>query len=417
MTQQTTGSKSSFTPMGRPMLQRKCACGGTPGASGECAACKKKREASQGMLQRAASNANQVNEVPAIVHDVLRSSGQPLETGTREFMESRFGQDFSGVRVHTDSRAAESARAVNALAYTVGRDVVFDSGRYAPKTQAGQKLMAHELTHVVQQNARAQSVQTKLSIGDIDDSSEREANRVAESILDRQAIDFRMQRAISSGSVIQRIPCPDIPVAHRLIMRGSANPAVGDAQRKLNKFHEIEVAAGRPGLPGYPLNPDCVFGEKTLAAVLEFQQRVFPDPAEHDGKIGTRTWEKLDAGNPLVLPPTPSVSPTPPPTPGPTCVPRTGYTVHGCYCGKDSSCTSGRLNCPPMDALDACCQAHDLCYTASGVEVYDSFNPLSSGFAAARACDIDLCNCARALPLTDRSATYRSRIETFFQCP
>ena len=78
-------------------------------------------------------------------------SGRPLDASTRSFFEPRFGTDFSHVRVHTDARAAESARSVNALAYTVGRDVVFGAGQYAPQTSSGKRLMAHELTHVVQQ--------------------------------------------------------------------------------------------------------------------------------------------------------------------------------------------------------------------------------------------------------------------------
>lgn len=90
---------------------------------------------------------------PAILDDVLPSSGQPLDTGTRGFMESRFGHDFKRVRVHTDARAAESAQAIDALAYTVGSHVVFGTGQYAPGTSAGQKLLAHELTHVVQQDS------------------------------------------------------------------------------------------------------------------------------------------------------------------------------------------------------------------------------------------------------------------------
>ncbi len=75
-------------------------------------------------MQRAAVSDAPVNSVPPIVHEVLSSPGQSLDTGTRAFMEPRFGHDFSGVRVHTDAGAAESARAVNALAYTVGQDVV-----------------------------------------------------------------------------------------------------------------------------------------------------------------------------------------------------------------------------------------------------------------------------------------------------
>jgi Domain of unknown function (DUF4157) len=90
---------------------------------------------------------------PPIVHDILQSPGQPLDPATRGFMESRFRQDFGSVRVHSDAKAAESARALHALGYTVGRDIVFASGQYSPRTMAGRRLLAHELTHVVQQQA------------------------------------------------------------------------------------------------------------------------------------------------------------------------------------------------------------------------------------------------------------------------
>jgi hypothetical protein len=88
----------------------------------------------------------------ASVHDVLRSTGQPLDAATRAFMEPRFGQDFGGVRVHADARAAESARSVRARAYTVGQHVAFRTDSYRPGTPAGQHLLAHELAHVVQQS-------------------------------------------------------------------------------------------------------------------------------------------------------------------------------------------------------------------------------------------------------------------------
>ncbi len=87
---------------------------------------------------------------PPIVHDVLRSPGQPLDLKTRAFFEPRFGHDFGNVRVHTDEKAAASARAVNALAYAVGPNVVFAAGQYAPRTDPGQHLLAHELAHVCQ---------------------------------------------------------------------------------------------------------------------------------------------------------------------------------------------------------------------------------------------------------------------------
>jgi Domain of unknown function (DUF4157) len=98
-----TKTASSLAPRPGGLLQRKCACGGTPGPGGECEACRKKRE---GTLQRAAINSPPVGEAPPIVHDVLRSSGQPLDAGTRAFMEPRFGHDFTSVPVHP----RESAR-------------------------------------------------------------------------------------------------------------------------------------------------------------------------------------------------------------------------------------------------------------------------------------------------------------------
>ena len=92
---------------------------------------------------------------PAIVSTVLSSnSGQPLDGGTRQFMETRMGQDFSQVRVHTDAQAAESAQAIQARAYTSGRDVVFGSGEYQPGSEAGKRLLAHELVHVGQQSSQ-----------------------------------------------------------------------------------------------------------------------------------------------------------------------------------------------------------------------------------------------------------------------
>jgi hypothetical protein len=89
---------------------------------------------------------------PPIVHEVLNSPGQSLDAATRTFFESRFGHDFSQVRVHTDGRAEQSARDVHAHAYTVGRDIVFGAGKFSPATHEGRRLLAHELTHVVQQN-------------------------------------------------------------------------------------------------------------------------------------------------------------------------------------------------------------------------------------------------------------------------
>lgn len=127
------------------------------GRSVEWARVRNKQEPAGHVLQRAAINPSPLHEVPPVVHEVLRRPGQPVDAATRAFMEARFGHDFSGVRVHADGKAAESARAVDALAYTVGRDVVFAMGKYAPSTSMGQSLLAHELAHVVQQGGASSS--------------------------------------------------------------------------------------------------------------------------------------------------------------------------------------------------------------------------------------------------------------------
>jgi hypothetical protein len=138
-------------------LQTKCSCGGGAAVSDECEECSQKKQ--EDMVQRKTAGTAEPGLVPPIVHEVLNSPGQPLDTATRAFFEPRFGHAFSGVRIHANQPAAASARAVNALAYTVGRDIVFDDRPYGPNTLEGRRLMAHELTHVVQQAGAAGSLQ------------------------------------------------------------------------------------------------------------------------------------------------------------------------------------------------------------------------------------------------------------------
>lgn len=199
--QSRTTPTLTSTRAGSSLLQRKCGCGGAAGFDGECVECRKKR------LRRRSAVQSGNDQAPAIVQDVLRSSGRSLDPATRTFFESRFGQDsgrtpdddsrtiqtkvtvnqpgdryeqkadrmaeqvmrtparpqagydFTRARVHTDTRAAASARAVNALAYTVGNDVVFEAGQYAPETSAGRRLTAHELAHVIQHGVTGSRVQ------------------------------------------------------------------------------------------------------------------------------------------------------------------------------------------------------------------------------------------------------------------
>jgi Domain of unknown function (DUF4157) len=130
--------------------QHACACGGG------CSNCQRKQTAqTQLQAKHVGPDGAQEFAAPPVVQDQLHAAGQPLPATTREFMEPRFGHDFSRVRVHTDGLAANAARAVRARAYTIGQDIVFGSGQFAPTTTMGQQLLAHELTHVVQQNSNA----------------------------------------------------------------------------------------------------------------------------------------------------------------------------------------------------------------------------------------------------------------------
>lgn len=141
----------SFAPVQNSLIQRKCPNCSTHSNDGELDDDQKKRL----NLQRRAATEAALPDAPPIVHDVLGAPGEPLDRETRTFMEPRFGHDFSNVRVHADSKAAESAQAVSALAYTVGHNIIFGTGQYAPDTKEGQRLLAHELTHVVQQASSA----------------------------------------------------------------------------------------------------------------------------------------------------------------------------------------------------------------------------------------------------------------------
>jgi hypothetical protein len=115
---------------------------------------------------------------PPIVDEVLSSPGQPLDSATRAFMEPRFGEDFSRVRVHTDAQAAESASAINARAFTVNRNIVFGSAEYLPASDSGRQLLSHELAHVLQQSVSTRSLGSH--------STDTEAMRDAGHVLQRQ---------------------------------------------------------------------------------------------------------------------------------------------------------------------------------------------------------------------------------------
>ena len=127
-------------------LQHACACGGS------CRKCSLEQQ-SQEQLQTKPRQAQDTREtaVQPIVQEVISSPGQPLDSESRDFFEARLGHNFSQVRVHTDAKAARSARALYARAYTTGHNVVFGARQYVPHSMEGRRLLAHELTHVLQQ--------------------------------------------------------------------------------------------------------------------------------------------------------------------------------------------------------------------------------------------------------------------------
>jgi hypothetical protein len=153
--------------MPEPTLQRKC----TKCEEEDSKILQTKEAPGQGLK-------SQNQGISPIVDEVLQSPGKPLDSASRAFMEPRFGHDFSRVRVHSDTRAAESARVVNALAYTVGHHVVFGAGQHMPWSETGRKLLAHELTHVVQQ-AQSSKLQPQSGINSPGYASKRIGDTVA----------------------------------------------------------------------------------------------------------------------------------------------------------------------------------------------------------------------------------------------
>jgi len=231
-------------------LQRKCSCGGTcdacqnhalpigpdddrhereadlagqhvrPGEvlQRKCSHCKEEEEEDRVRKLQRQETADGPATAPPVVHEVLNSPGRPLDHATRGFMEPRLGGDFSGVRIHTDSRAAESARSVSALAYTVGRDIVFASGQYSPESVAGKQLLAHELTHVVQQQqwggsgTLAASSSAPVIAGE-HSAAEREAEALSHRVMAGQSVAGR-RLAAPSGQM------------HRSVSISPTDPAV-----------------------------------------------------------------------------------------------------------------------------------------------------------------------------------------------
>jgi hypothetical protein len=165
-------------------------------------------------LQRTAGNAATAqllaDEDPSLVHEVVgRGGGSALPEGVRGRMESSFGEDFSGVRLHTDDTAAKSAAAVQASAYTVGSDIVLGANAPSLDSSDGQRTLAHELTHVVQQRSGpvdGTPVAGNLTVSDPSDRFEREADRTASAVVSG---DTAPARGAAAAVGVQREDDPD----------------------------------------------------------------------------------------------------------------------------------------------------------------------------------------------------------------
>ncbi|HEX5013813.1 MAG TPA: DUF4157 domain-containing protein [Candidatus Limnocylindrales bacterium] len=170
-------------------------------------------------LQRTAGNASVVQllgadeEQTSPVHDVVgKGGGAPLDDGVRSDMEGRFGQSFSDVRVHTDAKASESAESVGANAYTVGNDIVFRSGHFDASSPVGQRTLAHELTHVVQQRSGpvdGSPAPGGISLSNPTDRFEQAADRHADQVMSGAAPAGLEESEDSIQRVVQRDAAED----------------------------------------------------------------------------------------------------------------------------------------------------------------------------------------------------------------
>jgi hypothetical protein len=172
-------------------------------------------------LQRAAGNnavSSMVEDEPSPVHDVVNSGGRPLEPDVRTDMEGRLGSDFGDVRVHDDSAAHRSAESVNAHAYTVGSNIVFQRDKYDPSSDSGRTMLAHELTHVVQQRSGpvdGTPTAGGIRVSDPSDRYEREAAANADRVISTPAPSEPAPPSPAPAAAVQRDAVDERPPLQR----------------------------------------------------------------------------------------------------------------------------------------------------------------------------------------------------------
>jgi Domain of unknown function (DUF4157) len=219
-------------------------------------------------------------EVEAGIEQV-RGSGQPLDRAIQRQMESAFGTNFSGVRVHTDSGADTLNHALNARAFTTGQDIFFRQGEYNPGTSSGKELLAHELTHVVQQTG---GIQAKLAVGQPNDVYEQEADQVAQAIVQRQPEQSPDDEVLESTR--------EEPVEQEVLASGSGQPASPVFQEE-----SMAVLQSKPyGLGGgYPVIQRQLTEAGVAAAALGYEILTGAIATMNQGDLQV-TWPTSDVG-------------------------------------------------------------------------------------------------------------------------
>jgi hypothetical protein len=296
-------------------LLRKCDCGGAPDCDCDMGDHRKKEKHSpRTALHRTALSPATPREAPPIVHETLRSAGHTLDPETQAFFEARFGQGLSHVRVHTDARASESARAVNALAYTVGPRIVFGSRQYSPGTAKGKELLAHELTHVVAQGSQPQlPAGDPLAIGPENDEHEREAERASQQFATEARRPPRPAQSLDRpasliSSRLQRLPAESLELvsgAYVGDIAGTGDNVREDLLLVMDRLHMLWAITNDSYNAEYPvvgaLPPGSIVPQatipKTIAALTQAKDPTLSVPVAN-AVFGMPIADEVGAGKP-----------------------------------------------------------------------------------------------------------------------
>jgi hypothetical protein len=231
--------------------------------------------------------------VPPIVHEALQFPGEPLDSTTRVSMAQGLGHDFRKVRIHADEQAAESASALNARAYTVGPHIVFGRGQYATETREGKKLLAHELTHVIQQKTSQGGLPNELRVSSSRSDHEYEAETVAENLIREQSTtrisvmsaEPQIQRQIQPEDVSDEMAGVMMRVSDSATV-GSIQLVAGDLVQVVNWSYTTDTVQVRLMRPFVGPQPVLDISKRLLRPIAPGTPGIAPYGAGIDQVIG-----------------------------------------------------------------------------------------------------------------------------------